>query len=133
MNKKFLRLLIGALLPAPIGLIVIGLFLAVIGESSWLFNIIEHKNLTMFCYIIAAGYLLLGIPSILYLLIMEFLVNSNFEENNIVVGVSFVLGGMAGATLPADKRFLVFLGVFVGILMGIILRKMYVNDCLNAK
>ena len=82
-------------------------------------------------FLVISAYLLMGLPSIIYSLVMEFVVNSKISSYKICILVSSFLGVAAG--MVTGKLFLVVVGAIVGLLTGMILRKNYENDLANKR
>jgi len=125
MQKKkqmIIRLIIGALVPVPIAAMVIS-----IGWMSvWGFKIIEL--LFFYLFMILLGYWLVGIRSIGYSLIMEFVVlKIPFIRNHIILYTLFSAASIGLLTvLPfrlgeLGNQILLFLGFFTGVASALIL------------
>ncbi len=120
-RKRISRLIIGALAPVPIASAAVCIALFQTGYS-----IIALP----FCYVflIYMGYMLVGIQSIVYSLLMEFVVsNIPIIKSNIILYILFsaALLGLCFTILCLDIDFseniLLQLGLFTGAVMGLIL------------
>lgn len=90
------------------------------------FDIAINKDgfLIVFGFMMSA-YFLTGIQSIIYSLLMEFLINPKIKNNFAVVILSSALGGLSGIILLKPG---LVVGALTGMLTGIILRRMYLGS-----
>ena len=90
------------------------------------FDIAINKDgfLIVFGFMMSA-YFLTGIQSIIYSLLMEFLINPKIKNNFAVVILSSALGGLSGIILLKPG---LVVGALTGMLTGIILRRMYLRS-----
>jgi hypothetical protein len=117
-----IRLIIGALVPVPIA----GMVASIGWMSVWDFRIIEL--LFFYLFMILLGYWLVGIRSIGYSLIMEFvLLKVPFIRNHIILYTLFSAASIGLLTaIPfhlgdPGNQMLLFLGFFTGAVMALIL------------
>jgi len=76
-------------------------------------------------FILFFAFIFMGIPSILYALLMEYLVNPRCKSNLVVVVLSILFGILAASII--DRRDFYYIGAFVGLFMGIYLRYDFVK------
>lgn len=126
-SKRIYRLLIGILLPYPVG-IVLDITLGAIMTANL-------SALTGFPLLIPAfiiGYRFIGLQLILYSVLMEFLVWRIFGVNYKAILVSALLGALCGLSLlfvPIDRiKFqageLIIEGFITGIICGLVLYRL---------
>lgn len=115
-QKRPERVLIGFLGPVlsvPIGFLLNGVMQGLIGDSIAFFVLSIFFSLVM-----------VGLQSIIYSMLMEYVVNPFIKNNYIAIFISMLMGFCSGYVL---NNTMAFVGVFVGLLFGIILRVKYVQ------
>jgi hypothetical protein len=122
-----IRLLIGILLPITIGSIIFA-GIAFASELKGNINIPELPLLVtglfvMGLFIFPFAMIFVGIQSIVYSLLMEFVINPWIKNNFVAIMVSILLGTLSGYVLKEDL--LALIGAIVGLIVGVILRSMY--------
>jgi len=133
-NNDTKRLLTGIILPILLG--STGLCIAFFIEpnvtissefNGWFKQVIIEAFIPVLIYAVALG----GIQSILYSFLMEKLINPKVRSHLLVIFISAILGVIS--TLLSGfvtQRFVFFFiaGALVGIVVGAILRAMYINE-----
>jgi len=144
-TSRIARLLFGALLPAPFGVVLIT-------APALLMNLLQGAAFDAYVFrgitaVMLMAYGLIGIQSILFSLLMEFVVNPRSSNTRRAVNGAALIGGASGA-VPVLFGFILnpglldsiahallallsaalaaFLGAVVGRVMGRVLRGMYV-------
>ncbi len=100
-------------------------------ETTELFN---HVIINIFIPFLIYTVVLGGVQSIIYSFLMEMQVNPKIKSNILVIIISSFLGALSTLLSGlATQSFLLFsiIGAVVGILVGIILRAMYVKTVNN--
>lgn len=125
-RSRIKRLLLGVFLPAIIGalIFVIEDFFRSIVNDKPLVNYFE-----IFPFILLFAYMFVGIQSVIYSLIMEFLVNNRIKNNIVVVLLSTVLGILSGIIFLRTE--FIITGAITGFVMGVGLRRSYNNSIAN--
>ena len=119
------RLLIGLLGPAIVGSFIIMVFVfvsAVIKEGPSIE--IFHSVLKGFVIFLAVGSIFFGLQSLVYTVLMEFVVRPRIRLRTAYLVVSCILGAASGLiidTIFDDFPFLTIVGATTGLLMGLIM------------
>lgn len=79
-------------------------------------------GLNIFISFILLAYVFTSIQSVLYSFVMEFYVNNKIKNNVIAIGVSTLLGALFGLLVQ-----LMTVGTLTGLIMGIVLRSLYLK------
>lgn len=116
-KRKWLRIILAIVLPVPLGV------LCILVITHDLARVIEDNGSTFF-FLLLFGYLFTGLQSILYALLMEYLINPKVQNHYLVVLSSMVLGTLSGIPVFIIG---VIPGAVVGLLMGILLRVLYLQ------
>jgi hypothetical protein len=119
------RLLIGLLGPAIVGSFIIVVYVFVLdgiknGLSIETFPIL----LEGFVLFLVAGFFFIGLQSLVYTTVMEFIVRPRARPRNAYLVVSCMLGAASGLVVDVifdDPPFFVIFGTIVGLLTGLIL------------
>ncbi|MEJ2466503.1 MAG: hypothetical protein P8045_12500 [Candidatus Thiodiazotropha sp.] len=126
MSLIVIRLLIGSLLPLALGSEVVAV-MAMISEAK------GNITLGMLPAMLVGGMMffpfaliIMGIQSLVYSLLMEFVVNPFIENKYVVYLASIFLGVMSGCTLGCGYFALV--GAVAGLLSGVVLKSIYTFD-----
>lgn len=125
---KGLRITTGILAPAPIGTMVVIIIYQIvyfIYNRNFVININNKDSFLTLLGLMMYAYFLIGIQSIIYSLLMEFVINPKIKNSLAVVILSSALGGLSGAMLLEPG---LVVGAITGMLMGIILRRMYLGS-----
>lgn len=114
----------GIFLPALVGALILGVSIAV---SDWDGNLIESLTVVFGSLILffISGLVFVGIQSIIYSFVMEFMVNTFVKNNVIVVAISILLSLLS--SLVFGKGFMLVLGGVVGLVVGVFLRVLYLT------
>jgi hypothetical protein len=126
------RIAVGILAPAPLGVLLLLTWSLALGpkrlrlDELWIMPL-GYLGVTL------VGYLIVGAQSILYALLMEYIINRRLQSDITVVGVSALLGAIAaGSVLLLFPRWdalfatvLLAIGAIVGTVVGHFLRRMY--------
>lgn len=115
MNSRITRILTGILIPSPTAAILYVIYALLINHNV---DTSDISNLLLMC--IFFGYLTIGMQSIIYSLIMEFIIAKYIINNLIAVIISCFMGSLIGLFLRSD--FLLFMGISIGLTTGLILR-----------
>ncbi len=116
-HGRYYRITIGVLLPPLLGFIPVGMYLAID-------KALESSSIDMFSVFIVAGgilmvligsYLFVGVQSIVYSLVMEFLVAPKVRSKKLAIFLSGAMGFLSGLLISTG---LSFLGLLVGCLVG---------------
>lgn len=112
------RIIIGVVLPPLLGMILLLVY--------WRYWPIDREVLL---FSLAFAYTGMGVQSLIYSLIMEFVVNRLFLKSYEVLIVSAIMGCVSGLVLAINLRELELLmagtGVIVGLLIGFLLRYLH--------
>lgn len=125
MNRAFSRILIGFLGPAPLSL----LFVIFIGEFKREVSTeitLATATIQGFLALLLIAYLFIGIQSLVYAVLMEYVINKYIANTIFAVAISTVLGACSGATISQTH-----LGTFIGLILGVVLRFMYARSALT--
>ena len=114
------RLLMGALAPPLVGAFLFMVYLGEYGQG--MPRVINDLTAVLFL-----GYLLGGIQSFVYSLLMEFLINPKAKTDTIAIFISAVIGAASGLVIDQSPE-LAAAGFLVGGFMGYILRNSYKNS-----
>ncbi|QEP44325.1 hypothetical protein D5085_15055 [Ectothiorhodospiraceae bacterium BW-2] len=120
MKSRLLRIFLGIFLPA-----LISSLLYVIPSGLY---ILYHSDegvsvLILFPLFFIMALIFIGIPSLLYSLLMEFWINPRFESDVKVWIVGAIVGGLSGAIFHNWE--LLVVGVATGFLVAFVLRRSY--------
>ncbi len=125
MSGCIARVIAGVIFPAPIAVILI--FIAIVSGSASTLDSSEIVSVYNIWLIFA--YLMIGLQSVLYSLIMEFLINRKLNNNYQVISISCFLGAFFGSlelkSLDFHLTEITTLGAFTGVITGVILRTAY--------
>lgn len=132
MDGTIKRVLIGAIAPAPIALLLIYANMLFNGDIEFKLQILKS-----YLFFLAYAYLFIGIQSILYSFVMEFLVNRRIENGFLVVLSSIFLGVISPSILHFDfgggMSGIYVLGGLTGVIVGGMLRLHFLNSANKAK
>lgn len=121
-----LRIALGFLLPPLLGFIAV--------SWSWIFAFFKSWDLDLLqlmgVFAIFA-FLIVGILSFLYSIIMEFVINQYIHNSVIAISISMLLGAAVGTTVEIDRATYSLVGAIVGLFMGYLLRKLYNKEQAN--
>jgi len=134
MKGQTQRIVIGMFMPAIIGSLL--MFFYLLGTESvgkpGAFDIWSAFIIIVFALLFS------GIQSTLYSLVMEFIVNRYFKRDDVVVGLSILLGLFSVLILhPIEPKLfspskglpvLIFIGPITGLIVGVLLRRMYLHS-----
>lgn len=138
-NGSMARMVVGTLLPAPMGVLFIIFFNVLMSSSILGANgfvdvvtsfVMVVDALASFILITAVAYVFIGVQSLIYALFMERLILPRSNAWFVSVGISALLGVVAGMSLDfffalmTDALFM-WLGLAVGFMCGWILHVMY--------
>jgi hypothetical protein len=114
----------GIFLPAIVGALIFGV---AVEFSNWDGDLIESvfALLGSIIIIFIPAMLFVGIQSIIYAFVMEFMVNT-FVKNDVIAVVISVLMGLLSALIFGSGA-MMMVGAVVGLIVGIMLRVMYLN------
>jgi hypothetical protein len=126
MSMIVIRLLIGAILPLSLGSEIVAV-MAMVSEAK------GNITLDMLPAMLVGGMMffpfaliIMGIQSLVYSLLMEFVVNPFIETKFVVYLASIFLGVMSGCTL--DCGYFALVGAGAGLLSGVVLKLIYEFD-----
>jgi hypothetical protein len=121
---RALRIIMGIFLPAIVGTLLFGMTVAF---SNWDGDLIESVFALLGSIIIffIPAMLFVGIQSIIYAFLMEFMVNTFVKNDVIAVVISVLLGLLSALVFGSGAMMMV--GAVVGLIVGIMLRVMYLN------
>ena len=119
------RLLVGLLSPAIVSSFIIMVFVFVsAGIKEGPSIEILHSVLKGFVIFLVAGSIFIGLQSLVYTIVMEFIVRPNVRLRNQFLIASCMLGAASGSIVGIifdDFPFLIALGTVTGLLTGLIL------------
>ena len=128
------RLCVGTLAPAPLGALVLAFLNAIDEFGRHRFDIQAVLGMLLFWIAISAyAYLFAGVQSVLYAVLMEYVINPRFRSDAAAIVSSAFLGALAAAAMTlfspqwkiGSVGAMIVLGVIVGATVGYILRRMY--------
>ncbi len=123
MVKIVIRLLAGLILPIYVGTtLVCGVLLVQEAENDVRFLELPVALLGGFIFF-PFGVIYVGVQSVVYTFLMEFLVNPLIKNHVLAVSASVLLGAVSGIVWGAGWMMLV--GAVVGLLTGLFLRSIY--------
>jgi hypothetical protein len=126
MNRnKIKRLIIGSAFPPLIGsllLMSVGLYNTVINKEN--FSFIEYSK--SFLVLLLFAYLTIGLQSILYSFIMEFVINKRINNSKIYYLSSAVAGFILGMSLMHITWGII--GLITSMILSVILRNNYLKS-----
>jgi hypothetical protein len=124
MKGTYLRLLTGIILPAPVGTFLLMVYLLIIGQGD------SKEFIPAYFGTLHFAYFLTGIQSIVFSLLMEFVV----IRKNMQVYKVFIVGGLLGMLgdpgLYVKYSFVSFftpIGFLTGSIVALILHRMYIK------
>lgn len=123
MNGRKSRILIGAFMPAFLGVLFFFSTSAAF-DAEKEFKIRELFD-PMFLLIMLVAYAFVGIQSLIYSFLMEFIVNPKIVNNFVVVFTSMIMGAVSGVVLGSVGA---AIGLMIGFLLGLILRYLYIKS-----
>lgn len=128
MKRRKTRLLLGFVLPPTLGVLFVFLMFYFLADDQ------SDKE---FSYgILVAGFpiafILLGIQSLIFSFVMEYLINPQIKNNTLVIVTSGALGFLAVLSLSYESYFLMIVGTFISLVVGSILRRNHINSANNA-
>ena len=77
------------------------------------------------------AFLIMGLPSIIYSMLMEYVLNPRIKNGKLLIAASTILGILAGSIL--DLVSMTIIGGIVGFIVGLVLRSNYENDIANKR
>jgi hypothetical protein len=121
---RALRIIMGIFLPAIVATLIFGVSVAF---RNWDGDLIESVFALLGSIIIffIPAMLFVGIQSIIYAFVMEFMVNTFVKNDVIAVAISVLLGLLSA--LAFGSGVMMMMGALVGLIVGIMLRVMYLN------
>lgn len=129
-KNRVIRLAAGLLLPGFLGAILFFAAVAISTVSSD-DNIVEIFSgffSIQMLGIILLSYLFVGLPSAIYSLLMEFVINPHTINNAFVIILSMLLGMLSGVVVFGIFGFVsLIVGAVVGLIVGIMLRWLYIK------
>lgn len=118
-----IRLLIGILLPGPLGMLLLSLFMYITDIAQGVNESIDILTLVYGMFLFSLlSYVFVGIQSIVYSCLMEFIINRFVKNDAAAVGISTLLGALSGLIIGG---FGAVIGAMVGLIVGAILRSNY--------
>lgn len=142
-DKRVIRLAAGLLLPGFLGAL---LWIAITSINALIAGdrITDSGFFPFLLFMSMMAYFFVGIQSLIYSILMEYLINRNVNNNILAVFFSVILGFLlgpilfiilafftSGYSIPAGEigivTFLSITGAVVGLIVGIILRWLYIK------
>jgi len=118
-KRRLVRLAVGTFLPCPIAFLLLLL--------SWAIADRDPRALLLFPFMLLLVYVVMGVQSLGYSLIMEFCVWRVFGVNGLAVAVSTLLGTLCGMSLrglPDMRGVFIGLGCLTGLTTGLALYRL---------
>jgi len=130
-RNRLARILMGVFFPVLIQTVLL-LIYTVIDSGVNAFRGFEHVAKLVLFYIVY-GYVITGLQSLVYALLMEFIVNANIENHISTILASGLLGLLSGLSVIliltggnfTDIEGWLLMSTVTGLFMGIILRRNY--------
>ena len=121
MKWTIVRILLGIFSPGLIGLLLLTAY-------SFLFSSDQNTNtfnLHSFFELLLFSYLFVGIQSILYSILMEYLINRRIDDHTLVVAYSACHGTLSALPFYVSPE-IIYIGFITGLIAGVLLRYLYI-------
>lgn len=119
---RTIRIVVGFITPSLLGALLVINWTYVLGRAEELSatNIVYDVFISYFTTV-AYAFLLIGIQSLVYACLMEFLVAPTVRKFYLYILVSCLLGALTGASVLMfiDSMYFIIIGVLVGLIVGI--------------
>ena len=121
MKGRYIRLLIGTLMPAVVGVLLFFILLLT-KESPKATDASYITAIQVFFFMLLFGYIFVGIQSLLYSVAMEFYINPKVNDQASAIAISTAIGALCGLILGPPGM---LIGGASGLITGLCVRKLY--------
>jgi len=128
-NNRLTRMLMGILLPAVVQASIVVIYILITFDTDGYSGFTDFIQFVFLALLM--GYMLVGLQSIVYAFLMEYVINPKLKNHVVVVLCSGLLGLLSGYSVvlvtgtPGDIAHWNVVSLLTGLIMGVILRRNY--------